>query len=351
MQQLFRCLWVCFIGLASTNLVIHHTPPLQMHSIDSDLSVIKLVAKLESIEHQLAVLQEDVQEVISENQEIQQQRIVALKETSNMLVKLQEKILAQCDSVGKHLITIGNKQIDRLENVISEMEEAIHDMLLMEIETISIRSCKEVSNKGLGKYILRAHYASVPFVGYCVADKFNGGWLVIQRRMNGSLSFNRTWAEYRNGFGYADGEMWIGLERLYQLTSIQPWELSVEMRSFAGVYKYARYNAFAIGSEEEQYRLRTLGAYQGTAGDSLSYHKGMNFSTWDQDNDVKDEHCAKKWGGGWWFKACYFSFLNGIYHNIFGRDAYKIDWQSFSSLSVGLKYSRIMIRPLMDIEN
>ena len=30
---------------------------------------------------------------------------------------------------------------------------------------------------------------------------FTGAWTVIQRRFNGKENFNRTWDEYRDGFG------------------------------------------------------------------------------------------------------------------------------------------------------
>lgn len=33
---------------------------------------------------------------------------------------------------------------------------------------------------------------------------------VIQRKMGGSVSFNRTWQTYKEGFGKADGEYWLG---------------------------------------------------------------------------------------------------------------------------------------------
>ncbi|KAL3871693.1 hypothetical protein ACJMK2_039677 [Sinanodonta woodiana] len=55
-----------------------------------------------------------------------------------------------------------------------------------------------------------------PIRVYC--DMTNGGWTVMQRRKDGSVSFKRTWAEYVEGFGDLEGDFWLGLNHIHRLT-------------------------------------------------------------------------------------------------------------------------------------
>lgn len=167
------------------------------------------------------------------------------------------------------------------------------------------QSCKVEPSKTSGKYMLQPFPSEEPFVGYCEQTKFGGGWLVIQHRYDGSLNFYRNWTEYKNGFGEADKEFWIGLELLHKLTKSKNYQLLVELEDFNGEYKYAKYVGFEIGNEAEKYSLKILGAYSGTAGDSLAYHKSMMFSTLDNDNDKNGGNCAEISSGAWWYNTCH----------------------------------------------
>lgn len=142
---------------------------------------------------------------------------------------------------------------------------------------------------------------------YCDAHTDGGDWTVIQMRNDGSESFNRSWLEYSAGFGNVDAEHWLGLQHIYALTNFQgPQELYIHLEDFEGDSRYAKYDHFQIGNEQEDFKLKTLGLYSGTAGDSFTqWNLGMKFSTSDRDNDRISANCAQeREGGGWWYNGC-----------------------------------------------
>lgn len=140
-------------------------------------------------------------------------------------------------------------------------------------------------------------------------EAFDGGWIVIQQRTDHKLDFNRSWAEYRDGFGTveSESEFWLGLELTHLLTAIGgKCELAVEMKNISGEYKYARYSQFELAGEADRYRLKVAG-YSGTAGDKLSeVHNNRPFSTYDSDYAFGGGgHCARAFGSGWWYNNCF----------------------------------------------
>lgn len=127
-------------------------------------------------------------------------------------------------------------------------------------------------------------------------------WIVIQRRLDGSIDFYRNWQAYRDGFGTYNGEFFVGLEIIYSLTNSRPYELYVELVDFEDSYYYARYDDFLISSEREKYKLTVLGTYTGNAGDALRYNLYDKFSTYDSDNDKWFwGNCANYYESGGWF--------------------------------------------------
>lgn len=176
---------------------------------------------------------------------------------------------------------------------------------------------------------------------YCDMETDGGGWTVFQRRMNGKTDFYRTWSEYSAGFGNLSEEFWLGNELLHNLTSVGPVSLRVDMRS-GNDTGYAHYPNFSVDSEERQYTL-TVSGYTGTAGDSMRYHNGRPFSTRDKDPDPLGIHCARAYMGGWWYKNCYKTNLNGLYGtNSNNQGIVWIDWKGKDS---SIPFTEMKFRP------
>ena len=129
--------------------------------------------------------------------------------------------------------------------------------------------------------------------------------MIIQRRFHsGSLHFNRTWQDYKHGFGDITAEHWLGLEKVHQLTSQNhTYTLSFSFDVGKGIKFYAQYDNFIIASENDGYAVY-VGQYNGTAGNSLLFNNGTKFSTKDRDNDAVAKNCADDHHGGWWFSRC-----------------------------------------------
>ncbi|KAK3098165.1 hypothetical protein FSP39_016820 [Pinctada imbricata] len=135
---------------------------------------------------------------------------------------------------------------------------------------------------------------------------------VIQRRFDGLLDFERGWVEYKYGFGSLYGDHWLGNEIAHLLSNQRHYNLRIDLWDWEGGRAYAEYSVFSVDNEANKYTLKVSG-YSGNAGDSLSYHNGLKFSTEDNDNDVNIRSCAKDNKSGWWFESCFLANLNGVY--------------------------------------
>uniref|UniRef100_A0A1Q3FQF3 Putative ficolin n=1 Tax=Culex tarsalis TaxID=7177 RepID=A0A1Q3FQF3_CULTA len=209
------------------------------------------------------------------------------------------------------------------------------------------RTCRDDSIKTSGIYLIQPEKGfQNPFPVRCEQDYEGGGWTVIQHRFDGSTNFVRTWNQFKAGFGHLEGEFWLGLEKVHQLTYSAPHELHVLLEDFEGTQAVAKYEEFVVGSEHELYKLEKLGAFSGTAGDSLTGHKGKKFSTMDRDNDSHETaNCATVYSGAWWHGKCHSSNLNGLYlKGVTKSYANGMCWKGFKGHNYSLKVSKMMIR-------
>lgn len=100
-----------------------------------------------------------------------------------------------------------------------------------------------------------------PFSILCDFELFGGGWTVIMHRQWPSqIHFNRTWTDYRLGFGIlkSGNEFWIGNDRLHGLTFGRKCsnELVIRMKTARqGSTILARYETIVVGDESNAYKL------------------------------------------------------------------------------------------------
>uniref|UniRef100_A0A182MVG8 Fibrinogen C-terminal domain-containing protein n=1 Tax=Anopheles culicifacies TaxID=139723 RepID=A0A182MVG8_9DIPT len=80
---------------------------------------------------------------------------------------------------------------------------------------------------------------------------FGSNWTIFQRRIDGTVNFNRNWTEYKHGFGDVRGEHWLGLEKLHKILNTERHELLIIMEDYDGVIAYAKYDNFQIGNEAQ----------------------------------------------------------------------------------------------------
>lgn len=164
-------------------------------------------------------------------------------------------------------------------------------------ESITPRNCLKQQH---GSVRIRLDSDIEPFFVFCDQKTRGGGWTVVANRYDGSEAFNRSWSDYKIGFGPLTGEFFVGLEKLYQISTTDDNELLVEMKNAKHDSRSAIYDHFGIGSEVEQYRLKVLGNYQGDAGDALRQHIDKKFSTYDKKSDESETNCAVEQSGAFW---------------------------------------------------
>ncbi|NXM53633.1 TENA protein, partial [Illadopsis cleaveri] len=180
-----------------------------------------------------------------------------------------------------------------------------------------------------------------PLQVFCDMGEDGGGWIVFLRRQNGKQDFYKNWNTYVAGFGDPKDEFWIGLENLHKITSQGQYELRVDLRD-KGDTAYAVYDRFSVGDAKSRYRLRVDG-YSGTAGDSMTYHNGRSFSTFDKDHDSAITNCALSYKGAFWYKNCHRVNLMGRYGD--NSHSQGVNWFHWKGHEYSIEFAEMKLRP------
>ncbi|XP_016975144.1 fibrinogen-like protein 1 [Drosophila rhopaloa] len=290
---------------------------------------------LESLDHYKKEIDDSNAEIVKLKCEVQEKdnKCVELDEKNHKyknLLKEKEDIITKLQLELVNLECKFQEKDDKLE----EMEKKWAELPVDDentSESILLLNCTEIPSI---KYVTPP--GSKPFAAIFEDIPSAGpGWMVIQRRFDGSVNIN-TNSSFYYGHGDLSGEFWIGCEKLHYLTASRRHELYIELVDFDNVTAFARYDDFVVGGEYAEFRLTSLGKYTGNAGDALRSHIYEGSYCYD----------PKKFHSGWWgTNDCN---LNGKYHGSkIELDTSNGIW--WGSWNMGKRYSlkscKMLIRP------
>ncbi|PNJ31476.1 ANGPT2 isoform 4 [Pongo abelii] len=345
--------------------VLNQTTRLELQLLEHSLSTNKLekqildqTSEINKLQDKNSFLEKKVL-AMEDKHIIQLQSIKEEKDQLQVLVSKQNSIIEELE---KKIVTatvnnsvLQKQQHDLMETVnnlltMMSTSNSAKDPTVAKEEQISFRDCAEVFKSGHttnGIYTLTFPNSTEEIKAYCDMEAGGGGWTIIQRREDGSVDFQRTWKEYKVGFGNPSGEYWLGNEFVSQLTNQQRYVLKIHLKDWEGNEAYSLYEHFYLSSEELNYRIHLKGL-TGTAGKISSISQpGNDFSTKDADHDKCICKCSQMLTGGWWFDACGPSNLNGMYYpqrqntNKFNG----IKWYYWKGSGYSLKATTMLIRP------
>ncbi|ESP02874.1 hypothetical protein LOTGIDRAFT_185616 [Lottia gigantea] len=223
-------------------------------------------------------------------------------------------------------------------------------MLPFDLDLIS--DCYEVYQRGSARNgVYKIFLPGLKYYVDVYCDMKNGGWTLIQKRSSGDVDFFKDWKAYKEGFGVNTGEHYLGNDFIHFLTNQGHYSLHVELVNWKKEKRQAMYKDFWIDEEDDGYKLHIEG-YDGDAGDGLSKHNEMKFSTHDVDNDQVIKQfggsCAKRFHGAGWYYKCYSSNLNGQYYEDGVVPPKKFDgvaWKPWTGPNYSLKEVVLKVRP------
>ena len=166
--------------------------------------------------------------------------------------------------------------------------------------------CKDAFEQGerrSGPYMVNPD-GGTPFVVYCemkneTLSGYGGGWTVVLRRNDGSVSFDRDFDGMKEFFGNVTGEYWVGGTNLHRLTKVANRKLLILLLPFEGDGDsvWGTYSSFNIANETDRYRLTVSDWYSPMLGtDLLNTQNGDQLRT--KDSDVGN--CVSTFKGPNW---------------------------------------------------
>ncbi|XP_077340770.1 angiopoietin-related protein 5 [Lithobates pipiens] len=298
----------------------------------------------------------------------QEMSLIMREKKLNMCRNLQNSLISYARSTKRMVKSMMEEHQKSLEFLSNQVSELTNKVLLLNAEVLKKHTdplihrpfqthgfdCSDIkdnfgtlSKAPSGIYIIQPEGTQFSFEAFCDMDYRGGGWTVLQKRIDGTIDFQRTWLDYMEGFGELSGEFWLGLRKTFCILNQKntSFMLNIALEAEDGSQAYATYDNFWIEDEKTSFIMH-VGRYFGTAGDAIRGYKkednqnAMPFSTYDIDNDncypscffngTKVNSCSQHNNkSGWWFSKCGLANLNGVHRVTRGIDIAGIQWDTW----------------------
>ncbi|KAF7706001.1 angiopoietin-related protein 3-like [Silurus meridionalis] len=172
------------------------------------------------------------------------------------------------------------------------------------------RDCGEVFRNGertSGLHPVQPN-GSEPFLVYCEFTQ-DAAFTVIQRRLGGSVDFDRSWKSYEDGFGDFRSEFWLGLRKIFSISRQAGCLLRIQTEDWKQDKQSMEFQYTLDGSDSNY----TIHVKAGDVSLDEAVSTALRFSTKDHSDGKRPRgpQCTQDYSGGWWFSACGDINLNG----------------------------------------
>ena len=75
-----------------------------------------------------------------------------------------------------------------------------------------------------------------------------------RRRSTSTISFDKSWQEYKNGFGDAGNDFWLGNDKLHRITKFGGYTIRLDI-VVNSANKFVEYDNFKTADENQKYLI------------------------------------------------------------------------------------------------